>query len=165
MAEFKLVIGDTKEGKSHKKELKDTDAQPLLGKKLGQTIKGELFDMTGYEFKITGGSDKAGFPMRSDVEGTQRKKILAIKGVGLNNKKKYRKKTKKGKRTMNGMRTRKTVAGNTISEITSQINLKVLKYGKDPLEPKPEAAPEQTEGDAKAEAPKEESKPKEAPKE
>ena len=38
---------------------------------------------------------------------------------------------------MEGMRSRKTVAGNTIFEKTAQINLKVTKQGKEPL-PMPE---------------------------
>ena len=69
MAEFKIVISDPKKGKSLQRELKDDAAKGLVGKKIGDTFKGELIDLPGYEFKITGGSDKAGFPMRWDVIG------------------------------------------------------------------------------------------------
>lgn len=132
MAEFKVVIG-TKDGKCVQKVVSDNDAKAFLEKKIGDTIKGEAINLTGWEFKITGGSDKAGFPMRSDVPGSTRKKILAVKGVGLNNKKKYRGKNKKGKRVMKGMRTRKTVSGNTISLQTAQINVKAITQGSTPL--------------------------------
>ncbi len=120
---IKIVIGH--KGKSKTVEF---DVKPLLGKKIGDTFKGELIDMPGYEFEITGGSDNAGFAMRKDVEGSSRKKILAVKGVGL------RKKAK-------GLKQRKTVAGNTIYQGTAAINVKVLKEGKTPLfeEPKEES--------------------------
>jgi small subunit ribosomal protein S6e len=78
MAEFKVVIADKKTGKCLQKELKGESANGLLGKKIGDVIRGELLDLTGYEFKITGGSDYCRFPMRSDVSGTGRKKILLV---------------------------------------------------------------------------------------
>ena len=165
MAEFKLVIGDPKTGKTVQKEAKENAADAFLGLKIGQTVKGEVIDLTGYEFEITGGSDYAGFPMRKDVPGQQRKRILAVTGVGVNNKKKYRKPKKKGMRTMKGMRSRKMVAGNTVYERTAQINLKVLKAGKGPLveAPAPEAKPEGEAAPAEGKKP-EAKAPKEAPK-
>ncbi|MBT7903638.1 30S ribosomal protein S6e [Candidatus Woesearchaeota archaeon] len=147
MAEFKIVLSDPKTGKSYQKEAKDDSAKLLIGKKLRESIKGEVLDMTGYEFQITGGSDSCGFPMRIDVVGPARKKILAVKGVGVNNVKGLPNKNKKGRRKMNGMRSKKTVAGNVIHEKTAQINMKILKYGKEPLEKPAEPA----EGDAKPE--------------
>ena len=161
MAEFKLVLNDPKKGKSLQKELKDDAAKAFIGLKLGDKVKGELIDLPGYEFEITGGSDSAGFPMRKDNPGTGKKKILAFKGVGVKNKLRKPNPKKKGWRTMKGMRLKKTVAGNTIYDKTAQINLKVIKPGRQPLfeEAKPEeAAPT---GPAPAEAPKTE--PKEAP--
>ena len=143
LMEFKLSIGCPKTKKCYKKELKEEDCKPLIGKKIGNILKGESIDFPGYEFKITGGSDSSGFPMRFDVDGSQRKKILIASGVGI--KKKKRK----------GIRLRKTVAGNTIHVDTAQINLKIMKYGKDPLE-KPSETEKKEE--AKADAPKEEKK-------
>jgi small subunit ribosomal protein S6e len=122
MMEFKLNIGCPKTKKCVKKELKETDCKPLIGKKIGEVLKGEAIDFPGYEFKITGGSDSSGFPMRHDVDAAQRKRILISSGVGI--KKKKRK----------GIRLRRTVAGNTIHEKTAQINMKILKYGPEPLE-------------------------------
>lgn len=132
MAEFKVNIG-SKDGKTHKVEFKDDDAKIFIGKKIGDTIK--LSDFSGYEFEIVGGSDYCGFPMRKDVMGPARKRILIAGGIGLRSKRK-------------GMRIRKTVAGNTIYEQTAQINLKVLKAGKKPLG---EEAQAPTEGEATAE--------------
>jgi len=153
MAEFKLVIG-LKSGKCVQKEVKEAQAKPLVGKKIGDKVSGDEIGFAGYEFELTGGSDYCGFPMRKDVQGPARKRILAIVGVGLK---------KKG----NGVRQRKTVAGNTVHLKTSQINLKVLKEGKDKLDaPAAAEGAAPTEGAAPAvEAPKPAEKKEEAPKE
>jgi len=135
MPDFKVVIS-LKDGKSVQKEVKDPHAKSLMGKKLGDKIKGDDIDLAGYEFQITGGSDYCGFPMRRDVSGTMRKKILAVGGVGI----------KGGQR---GQLQRKTVCGNTVYAKTAQINVKVLKEGKAKLiEEKP--AVEKKEEKAKA---------------
>ena len=126
MAEIKLVIGNPKTKKCHQKVLAPDASKALMGMKIGEKFKGEKIDMTGYEFEITGGSDNCGFPMRKDLTGTLRKKILTVSGIGV----------VQGRK---GMRQRKTVAGNTIFEKTAQVNVKVLKEGKTPLdEPKKE---------------------------
>jgi len=129
------------------KEVDSAEVTSFKRKKIGDKIDGKALGYDGYELEITGGSDNSGFPMRKDVEGIARKRILIVSGVGL------RKKTRKG------MRKRKTIAGNTISLKTAQINLKVIKYGKAKLE----FAKKEAEGEAK-EAPKEE-KTEEKPKE
>lgn len=128
MAEIKLNLGY--KGKSKKVTVED--AKFLHGKKIGDKVKGEGIDMPGYEFEVTGGSDASGFPMRRDVDGTGRKKILATSGVGIR------------KLPRKGMRVRKLVAGNTIHAKTAQINMKVLKVGKEDIfaEAKPEAPSE-----------------------
>ncbi len=76
--------------------------------------------MEGFEFELRGGSDDAGFPMRRDVTGAERKKILITTGLGNKAKRK-------------GMRKRKSVAGNTVYENTVQLNLYVTKEGKTSL--------------------------------
>jgi small subunit ribosomal protein S6e len=130
MVDIKLNISNPKTGKSFQQEIKDDVSKQFLNKKIGDNIKGEILDYTGYEFVITGGSDKSGFPMRKDVEGPLKKRILAVKGLGL---KKKTSKTKKGKLTFDGIRQRKTVAGNTIGQNTSQINIKITKEGKEKI--------------------------------
>ena len=116
MVEFKLTINDVKEGKSYSKEVKEAEADSFKGGKIGSKVAGDSFGFTGYEFEITGGSDNAGFPMRSDLEGQERKKIYALNGPGIKTKRK-------------GARIRKSVRGNTLSHVISQINLKIIKYG------------------------------------
>ena len=160
MVEFKLTIGDPKTGKCVQKTVSENAAKAFIGLKIGDTVKGESIDLTGYEFLITGGSDFCGFPMRKGIIGA-RKRILAKGGVGL---RKYR-----------GIKIRKTVCGETINDKISQINLKVLKQGKAPLaaeakegEAAPEAkaeAPKEAPKEEKKESPKPEEKKEEAPKE
>jgi small subunit ribosomal protein S6e len=118
--EFKINISDPKTGKTHKKLLKDDECKPLINKKLGEDVNGATIGLPGYEFSITGGSDYCGFPMRKDVDGTMRKRILITTGVGIRNLEK-------------GLRRRKNVAGNTIYAKTAQVNLLVTKHGKDAL--------------------------------
>ena len=129
MVSFKLCISDPSSGRTFQREVKDNLARPFIGLNIGETIKGDNFEIAGYEFQITGGSDYCGFPMRKDVVGTVRRRIFATKGTGI-------------KGLDHGERIRKSVAGNTIFDNTSQVNLKVLKHGKEPLAPKEEAAAE-----------------------
>jgi len=76
MPEIKLVIGDSKTKRSFKSEIKSPDADQLMGKKIGDTFRGELIGLPGFEFLITGGSDKAGFPMNTDLEGPGRRRLI-----------------------------------------------------------------------------------------
>jgi len=121
MTEFKIVISDPKTGKSYQRVVKDDSASMLEGLKIKDTVKGDVVDLSGYEFEITGGSDAQGFPMRFDVNGVSRKRIFAVEGVGVKFKRK-------------GMKQRKNVAGNTIHNKIAQINLKITKYGKEKLD-------------------------------
>jgi small subunit ribosomal protein S6e len=119
MVEFKLVIGK-KDGKSIQKTLKEPETNALLGLKIGDKVLGDKIGMAGYEFQICGGSDYCGFPMRKDLPGAGRKKVLMVKGIGL-------------KDAAAGIRKRRTICGNTIHAKTVQLNLKVLKEGKEQL--------------------------------
>lgn len=120
MVEFKLVISDPKVKKAYQVELKSPDADRLLGKKLGETIRGELINLAGFEFKITGGSDNQGFPMRLDVTGAKRIRALIGSGPGIRIK-------------QYGERKRKSIRGNQIADDIAQINLKVTKEGHKPI--------------------------------
>jgi len=64
--------------------------------------------------KITGGSDSSGFPMKPDVHGGVKKRVLLSKGVAL----------KKVKRK--GYRKKKMVRGNVITPDIYQINCVVI---------------------------------------
>ena len=109
MANFKLTVSD-KKGKSITKELKDVEANPLLGLQLGKETDAAIVGLSG-KLKITGGSDKSGVPMRHDVHGASRKYVLLTKGVGLQDAEK-------------GQRVRKLIRGNSISEEIYQVNCK-----------------------------------------
>ena len=115
MVEIKVVVSYKE--KSYQKTIGDE----LFGRKIGDKVPGDLIGLKGYELEITGGSDTAGFPMRKDVPGVGRKKPLLTKGPGVYIDRK-------------GMRIRKTIRGNTISNDIAQINLKVLKVGSENLE-------------------------------
>ena len=115
MASFKLCISDPSTGKSFQKEVKDSLASPFIGLNIGETIKGDAFDLKDYEFQITGGSDYCGFPMRKGILG-MRKSITIYGGVGFRGGPK-------------GIKERKTVCGHKIHDKVSQINLKVIKEG------------------------------------
>ena len=138
MAEFKLVISQPKNGKTVQKELKDDAARAVLGLKIGDAVRGDVIGFAGYEFQITGGSDHCGFPMRKDLPGAVRKKILTLTGIGVNP---YKTKTLKTKpyQFHPGSKQRKTVCGNTIHEKIVQINMKVTKEGSQTLFEKPAA--------------------------
>lgn len=110
----------TKSGKTFQKELSSEEAEAVYGKVLGEELNGELFGYSGVKFQITGGSDHSGFPMRKDLPGQKRKKILIAKSIGFSGK-------HRGGKTFGGLRIKKTVAGNTVHEKTNQLNIKVIK--------------------------------------
>ena len=118
MVELRVVINNPKTGKTYQKVLEDN---PFINSKIGSKISGEQLGLTGYELEITGGSDIAGFPMRKDMNGTGRKKALLTKGPGIHLK-------------VKGMRKRKTVVANLITEEIAQINSKITKSGSKSIE-------------------------------
>ncbi len=120
--EFRVVISDPKTGKAYQKVITGANANRLIGKQIGDVINGTIVELPpDYELQITGGTDKDGFPMRPDIPGTVRKRILLSGGVGFRPKEK-------------GMRKRKMVRGRVISKDIVQINVKVVKHGRVPLE-------------------------------
>jgi small subunit ribosomal protein S6e len=144
MVKFKVVIADPKQGKSLQKEVDSTEVTIFKRKKIGDKIDGKELGLDGYELEITGGSDSSGFPMRKDVDGIARKKVLVVSGVGLR------------KKTRDGMRKRKLVRGNTVSLNVAQINTKIVKYGKSKLDFGKEG--EEAPAEEKKEEPKKEVK-------
>jgi small subunit ribosomal protein S6e len=110
MVQFKVVVSDPKTGKSEVKEVKDAEAQLLVGRKLGEVIDGAPLGLQG-KIVLTGGSDKAGFPMRTDVLGGGKNYVLMTEGVGF--------------RTGSpGEKKRRLVRGNTVTEEIFQLNAK-----------------------------------------
>jgi small subunit ribosomal protein S6e len=121
MATFKLVINDPATGKSFNFEVTGHHAQNLLNKKIGDQVDGINANLPGYKLQITGGSDKAGFPMRADFEGTTRRRLLLTEGIGYH------------PVDAPGRRKRQSVRGNRISAEIVQVNLKVAKAGSKPV--------------------------------
>ncbi len=119
----KMVINiGTKSGKTEKILLQDEAQAPLYGYVIGDEFEGNLIgeDYDGYVFKITGGTDKNGFPLRPDFEGNLHYKPLLSKGVGYKPRKK-------------GERKRKRLRGNEIQDDVAQLNCVVVKEGSKPL--------------------------------
>ncbi|RLF57401.1 MAG: 30S ribosomal protein S6e [Thermoplasmata archaeon] len=121
MVEFKVVVNDVKNGKSYQIPVSGAHANSLIGKKIGDEVDGIFVSLPGYRLQITGGTDKDGFPMKPDLPGTAKRRLLLSGGVGYNPPRK-------------GMRKKKMVRGNTISADIVQINMKIIKYGSKSIE-------------------------------
>ena len=131
---FKVNISN--KGKTYKLE---TENEGFIRNKIGDVIKGESFspDLEAYDLEITGTSDSSGFPGIKGYEGPQlRRALLTIKDKGMNDRTK-------------GLRLKKSIRGEEISEKTAQINMKVIKEGKKKFEdliPKKEVSEEKNKG-------------------
>jgi len=148
---FKICINEPKTRKSYQIE-KDTPS--LIGLKVGSKFDGGMVGLDGFTLQMTGGSDKCGFPMRPEIPGTARKKILLRKGIGFSGFKKF----KKGKKKVKGLRKRKFVCGNQVSESIIQVNCKIISGEGDIAMILGLKKEEPKEGEKKEEAPKEEKK-------
>src|SRR4030042_4425939 len=137
MAKFKVIVSDPETGTSKVVELAEARASPLIGKRIGEIMDGAPVDLPAHKAQITGGSDKDGFPMRPSVHGGVRRRVIVIGGVGFNPQD-------------TGMRRRKTVRGNVITDEIVQINVKITEKPKGAKEPKKEK-PEKKEETPKKE--------------
>jgi len=134
MAKFKIIISNPETGKSQLVEVEESQAVPLIGRKLGEVIDGAAVKLSGYKLKITGGSDKDGFPMRPNIHGGVRVSAILSEGVGFHPSQK-------------GERKRKTLRGNVITDAIVQINMKIVvkpKKRKKEGKPKAEEAKEES---------------------
>lgn len=120
MADFRAVISDPKDGKSYQVPVAGHHANSLIGKKIGDVVDGIFVGLPGYKLAITGGSDKDGFPMRKDLPGPRRKRLMVSKSIGFNAKER-------------GLRKRRNLRGNTIAPDTLQVNMKVTQRGMKPI--------------------------------
>lgn len=114
MVEFKLVISEA--ARSYARAVADPQSAGFLGKRIGESIGGELIGLAGYTLKITGGTDKSGFPLRPDIPGARQTRVLVGEGFGFH-------------APRRGVRKRRTFRGSAISEDTVQINLIVEQKG------------------------------------
>jgi len=117
----KFVISDPESRRAYQLEVEKEKIAFIIGKKIGDEFDASFIGLPGYVLKITGGTDKDGFPMHPNVEGMVKKKVLLEGPPGFHPERK-------------GQRKKKTVRGNTISEDIVQINCKVVKKGEKPLE-------------------------------
>ena len=117
MAKFKIIVSDPETGKTQSVEVEETQAVPLIGRKLGEVIDGTAVKLSGYKLKITGGSDRDGFPMRPNIHGGVRVGAILSEGVGFHP-------------SQRGERKRKTLRGNVITEAIVQINMKIVEKPK-----------------------------------
>jgi small subunit ribosomal protein S6e len=130
MAKFKVIVSDPEHGTSKATEIEEARAVPFIGRKMGETIDGAVVDLPAHKLQITGGSDKDGVPMRGNVHGGVRRRIVLSGGAGF-------KPTKKGERQ------RKAVRGNVITEDIVQINAKIIEKPAKPAESKTEQPKQQ----------------------
>ena len=136
---FVAVVNDTDPangGRSYNMTVSGNNLSQFLGKKIGDVVdgifvgEGEL-TLAGYKLEVTGGSDKTGTPMRSDLSGGVRQSILVTESTGFKGHSLVHK-TKGGEKKRfrykpDGMRKRRYFRGNTITQDTRQINLKVVE--------------------------------------
>ena len=127
MAKFKIIVSDPEAGTSKVVELEEARASPFIGRKLGETLDGSAVDLPAHTVQLLGGSDKDGVPMRGNVHGGVRRRVVLSGGAGFSPKKK-------------GERRRKTVRGNIITDEIVQINMKIVERPAKPAEAKPEQA-------------------------
>jgi small subunit ribosomal protein S6e len=98
-------------------EVEAAQSKKLMGLKIGNEFDASKVGLEGYTLKLTGGSDKNGFPMKKDVEGPRRIRSLLSGGTGF-------------KPNRDGQRRRKTVRGNTISDDIVQVSTIIAQKGK-----------------------------------
>ncbi len=156
---FKAVVNDTTPssgGKSFAMDITGANYNHFLGKKIGDSVDGIFVgegdkSLSGYKLEITGGSDLTGRPMRPDLDGSGVKSVLITAGVGYKGKKYVNKNSKEYRYKYDGLRRRRNLRGNVISQDTRQINLKVVESGNRSLaaiiDGEEEAAVEQPSGE------------------
>ncbi len=113
------------DGSTVKFNLDDDKRSSFFGMNVGDEFSGELIDdqFNDYTLVITGGSDHDGVPMRKDIDGTERRKILFSKRtVGFN-----------PRNLRRGARKRKLIRGSEILDDIAQLNAKVIKSGSSEL--------------------------------
>ena len=130
---FKLNISGGKEGvgKGKTRQIQLTPTSfPSLALKSAKNLTARCVGFPGYSFKITGGSDDAGIPMRKDVHGSVKKRIFIGHPPCYHPKRP-------------GERRWKVIRGNVVADNMTQVNVVVTQYGKTKLF---EETPEGTAG-------------------
>ena len=110
---MKFVVSDQKSGKGYSAS---SEADLFVGKKIGDIVKLDEIGLAGFEGRISGGSDKQGFPMNVSLQGGVRKKIFTGKASGFRTK-------------IKGERKRISVRGSSVSNEIAQLNIVITKAG------------------------------------
>ncbi|MBP3385481.1 MAG: 30S ribosomal protein S6e [Candidatus Methanomethylophilaceae archaeon] len=121
MVDFKAIVNDVKTGKSYNIAVSGHHANSLIGKNIGEVVDGVFLGLPEYKVKITGGSDGNGTPMRSDLPGNKRVKLLLSDSKGFHEK-------------YPGQRKRTAIRGSAISAEIVQVNMAVVEYGPKSIE-------------------------------
>jgi len=97
----------------------DNKLRNFYDRRMSHEVEGDFLgdEFKGYRFRISGGNDKQGFPMKQGVLTTQRVRLLLKKGSSC-----YRPRRK-------GERKRKSVRGCIVSSDLSVLNLVIVKKG------------------------------------
>lgn len=121
MVEFKVNVGDPESQKTYPVTVSGQHANVLVRKRIGDEVDGMLLGLPGYKVRITGGSDKDGFPMRPEIPGASRRRVLVSRSIGF-------------KPDRHGKRKKKTFRGQEIGPDMSQINCKITHRGPKPVD-------------------------------
>jgi len=108
--EFEAIAYRTK---SFQLSIDQSKLNNLIGSKIGDSVELVVSGLN-FKLKITGGSDNSGFPMRFDVPGGAKRKLLLSGPPGY-----YPKE--------DGMRKKKTVRGNMVTPEVVQINTVIIR--------------------------------------
>jgi small subunit ribosomal protein S6e len=149
MATFQVVVADPESGRTYQQEVDGQDANRFIGLEIGDEVDGSAVGLDGYTVEITGGSDAAGRPMRTDVDGSGIEDVLLKGGPGFNPE-------------TDGERKRVSVRGSEVSDETVQLNVSIAERGEgrvavligdeEPVEEEAEDADEDAEGEDADEA-------------
>merc|ERR1712066_226055 len=101
----------------------DKKLLPFFDKRMASEVSGDSFgdEFKGYVFRISGGNDKQGFPMKQGVLCNHRVRLLFKKGMSC-----YRERR-------NGCRKRKSVRGCVVGPDLAVLSLVIAKKGKEEI--------------------------------
>jgi len=121
---MKLNIANPATGAQKKVEIEDENKLRIfMERRMAEEVPGDSLgdEFKGYVFKITGGNDKDGFPMRQGVLVSRRVRLLLRRGMPC-----YRPKRK-------GERKRKAVRGCIVGSDIAALSLVIVKRGEQDL--------------------------------